>query len=187
MRKKWDICMREWIGEQAILSRFLGLLLFIFAFALGFGGLLYVEGFYADPSKVFYQWSGWGAFGALVLGMVLPKGKWWGLLSLVLALLHLSVFVFFDFYFDWGLMMAEVSKKPYIYAGILALGAMSVLGVFSFFRFYPFLRFGVWGAVFLSLTHIILIQKSLSLLMWGVIAVSVGILGFKILKPRFGA
>lgn len=169
------------------MSRFLGFLLFIFVFALGFGGLLYVEGFYADPSKVFYQWSGWGAFGTLILGMILPKGKWWGLLSLNLALLHLSVFVFFDFYFDWGLMIEDINKKPYIYAGIGALGVMSVLGIFSILRFYPFLRFGVWGAVILSLIHIVLIQKSLSLLMWGIITVSAGILGFKILKSYFRA
>lgn len=165
------------------MSRFLGLLFFIFVFALGFGGLLYVEDIYADPSKIFYQWSGWGAFGALILGMVLPKGKWWGLLSLNLALLHLSVFVFFDFYFDWGLMIAEIGKKPYIYAGSLALGVMSVLGVFSFAkRFYPPLRFFVFIATFLGIIHIVLIQKAFSFWVWGIVILSLLILGFKIFK-----
>lgn len=168
------------------MSRFLGLLLFVIIFALGFGGLLYVEGFYADPSKIFYQWSGWGAFGALVLGMVLPKGKWWGILSLDFALLHLSVFVFFDFYFDWGLMIAEVSKKPYIYAGIGALGVMSVLGAFSFAkRFYPTLKFLVLIATFLGVIHIMLIQKAFSFWVWGAVILSLLILGFKIFKIFF--
>lgn len=162
---------------------FLAFLLFVALFCVGFGGLLYVEDFYADPSKVFYRWSGWGAFGALVLGMVLPKGKWWGLLSLNFALLHLGVFVFFDFYFDWGLMIEEIDKKPYIYAGIGALGVMSVLGVFSFAkRFYPPLKFLAFIATFLGIIHIVLIQKAFSFWVWGIVVLSFLILGFKILK-----
>lgn len=165
------------------MNKFLGFLLFILVFALGFGGLLYVEGIYADPSKVFYQWSGWGAFGALILGMILPKGKWWGLLSLDLALLHLGVFVFFDFYFDWGLMIAEIGKKPYIYAGAGALGVMSVPGVFSFAKcFYSPLRFLVLIAVILGIIHIVLVQKAFSFWVWGIVILSLLILGFKIFK-----
>ncbi|RDU71717.1 hypothetical protein [Helicobacter brantae] len=172
------------------MRNFLAFLLFVAFFCVGFMGLLYVEGleFFADPIKVFYQWSGWGAYIALVAGMVLPKGKWWGLLSLNLALLHLSVFMFFDFYFDWGLMIAEVSKKPYIYMGVGALVLMSVLGVFSFGkRFFPSLRFLVWGAMLLSLAHIVMIQKVLSLWIWGGVGVSLAILCFKVFKSSFSS
>lgn len=148
----------------------------------GFCVLLSIEGNFTDPTKVFYQWSGWGAYLALVAGMVLPKGKWWGILALIFSLLHLSVFVFFDFYFEWGLMLSELTKKPYIYAGIGALGLMSVLGIFSLIKFYPILKFGVWGAVICSLIHIVMIQKVLDWKIWVVILVSVGVLGVKILK-----
>lgn len=165
-----------------MVKKLVGLGIFLAILVGGFCFLLLIEGDFTDPIKVFYQWSGWGAFGALVLGMIMPKGKWWGLFALLLALLHLSVFVFFDFYFEWGLMIEEIAKKPYIYAGIGALGLMGVLGIFSLGKFYPFLKFGVWGAVVFSLIHIVMIQKVISWQIGSVIVMSLGILSFKILK-----
>lgn len=163
-----------------MLKRVVGVSVFLAILVGGFCILLSLEGNFTDPAKVFYQWSGWGAYLALIAGMILPKGKWWGILALILGLLHLSVFVFFDFYFEWGLMMAELIKKPYIYAGIGALGPMSVLGIFSLGKFYPILRYGVWGAVICSLIHIVMIQKVLDWKIWVVILVSMGLLGVKI-------
>lgn len=163
-----------------MVKKLVGLGIFLAFLVGGFCVLLSIEGNFTDPTKVFYQWSGWGAYLALVAGMVLPKGKWWGILALIFALLHLSVFVFFDFYFEWGLMIAELVKKPYIYAGIGALGLMSVLGIFSLGKFYPILRYGVWGAVICSLIHIVMIQKILDWKIWVVILVSVGVLGVKV-------
>lgn len=166
--------------KKVVLRKLVGLCAFVALLVGGFSGMLSLEGSFTDPAKVFYVWSGWGAYLALVGGMILPKGKWWGILALILALLHLSVFVFFDFYFEWGLMLSELSKKPYIYAGMGALGLMGVLGIFSLGKFYPILRYGVWGAVICSLVHTVMIQKVLGWKIWVVILVSVGVLGVKI-------
>lgn len=167
------------------MKKLIALLLFFALFCGGFSVLLALEDSFSDPAKGFYLWSGWIAYIALVGGLVLPWGKWWGLLALLVGLLHLSVFVFFDFYFDWGLMFAEIAKKPYIYAGIFGLILMSVLGIFSLGKkFYPILRYGVYGAVVCSLVHIVMIQKALSWQIWSVILVSVGIVGMKIIKPK---
>lgn len=165
-----------------MIKKLVGLSVFLATLVGGFCILLCLEGNFTDPVKVFYQWSGWGAYLVLVAGMVLPKGKWWGILALIFAFLHLSVFVFFDFYFEWGLMIGELSKKPYIYAGIGALGLMGVLGIFSLIKFYPILKFGVWGAAICSLVHIAMIQKVLGWKIWVVILVSIGILIIKICK-----
>lgn len=166
--------------KKVVLKKLVGLSVFLAFLVGGFCVLLSLEGNFTDPTKVFYQWSGWIAYGALLAGLVLPWGKWWGIFALLVGLLHLSVFVFFDFYFEWGLMIAELTKKPYTYAGIGALGLMGVLGIFSLGKFYPILRFGVWGAVVCSLLHIVMIQKVLSWQVWMVILVSVGVLGVKI-------
>ncbi|RDU70090.1 hypothetical protein CQA62_01365 [Helicobacter cholecystus] len=162
------------------MKKLLGIGIFLAILMGGFYILLEIEGNLTDPTKIFYQWSGWIAYGALVGGLVLPFGKWWGLFALLMGLLHSSVFVFFDFYFDWGLMLAEIIKKPYIYAGVFGLILMIILGIFSLGKkFYSILRYGVYGAVIGSLVHIVMIAKVLSWQIWGVILVSVGILGIK--------
>lgn len=166
------------------MKKIIATFIFFALFVGGFYTLLELEGKFTDPAKIFYQWSGWIAYGALVGGLILPWGKWWGLLALLVGLLHLSVFVFFDFYFDWGLMIAELTNKSYIYAGVIGLTLMSVLGIFSLKKFYPILRYGVYGSVISSLVHIVMIQKVLSWQIWGVIAVSVGVLGVKIFKHK---
>ena len=67
-----------------MLKRVVGVSVFLAILVGGFCILLSLEGNFTDPAKVFYQWSGWGAYLALIAGMILPKGKWWGILALIL-------------------------------------------------------------------------------------------------------
>lgn len=138
---------------------------------------------FIDPAKIFYQWSGWGSYIFLLGGLVLPSGKYFGLLALLFGILHLSVFIFFDYYFDWTFMLLDLGKKPYIYAGIFSLGLMIILGIFSLkTRFYWFLKIFVWLAIISSLVHIVMIQKVISWKIVIVIGISVSILSFKLKK-----
>ncbi|ANV98169.1 hypothetical protein BBW65_04855 [Helicobacter enhydrae] len=115
---------------------------------------------YVDPLKPLYFWSGWLSFACLLGGLILPNGRFWGLIALVFAILHLSVFVYFDFYFDFVGMLEELSQKYYLYFGLICLIGFVILGGFSFAgKFYPSLVFVVMLCVFFGFLHIIAIQK----------------------------
>lgn len=164
--------------------------IFVFILALcGLFGMSYaIEQFggLSDPAKVLYFWSGWLSFGSLVLGLLGRKwGRFLGHCALAFGLLHLSVFVYFDFYFAWDLMLKEIGEKTYIYLGIFSLVGMIVLGGFSFAqKFYHPLVYVVLVCVGFGLLHIVMIQKVLGLGYWIVIGISVGVLGIKIFAPR---
>lgn len=162
----------------------------IFTFILGLSGLFGIAyaieqfGGLSDPAKVLYFWSGWLSFGSLVLGLLGRKwGRFLGHCALAFGLLHLSVFVYFDFYFAWDLMLKEIREKTYIYLGIFSLVGIIVLGGFSFAqRFYRPLVYVVLACVGLGLLHIVMIQKVLGLGYWIVIIVSLAILLQKVYK-----
>jgi sulfoxide reductase heme-binding subunit YedZ len=54
-----------------------------------------------------------------------------GLFAFVYALLHFSVWVVLDFFFDWELMLADIVKRPYITVGMTALLLLTPLAATS--------------------------------------------------------
>jgi methionine sulfoxide reductase heme-binding subunit len=54
-----------------------------------------------------------------------------GLFAFAYALLHFSVWVVLDFFFDWELMMADIVKRPYITVGMTALVLLTPLALTS--------------------------------------------------------
>lgn len=140
------------------------------------------SGILADPIKSLYFWSGWLAFGALVIGLFMRRwGRFFGHCALVFSLWHLMIFIDFDFYFAWELMLRDVLQKYYLFVGILGLLIMLFLGAFSLFgRFYRFFAWLVFACIALSLAHIVMIQKVLGLAYWAVIIVVVSASIYKI-------
>lgn len=139
-----------------------------------------------DPVKTLYLWSGYLCYGFLLSGLILPKGRLLGLIALVFACLHLSVFVYFDFYFALGPMIKELTQKRYIFFGIGSFVLFAILGFFSFRgKFFRPLVYVVMLCALLGLVHIVLIQKVVSFIYLVLIALTLGILGFKVIKKRF--
>ena len=54
-----------------------------------------------------------------------------GLFAFSYALLHFSVWVVLDFFFEWDLMLADVVKRPYITVGVSALLLLTPLALTS--------------------------------------------------------
>ena len=54
-----------------------------------------------------------------------------GLFAFAYALLHFSVWVVLDFFFDWELMIADIVKRPYITVGMTALVLLTPLALTS--------------------------------------------------------
>jgi sulfoxide reductase heme-binding subunit YedZ len=54
-----------------------------------------------------------------------------GLFAFAYALLHFSVWVVLDFFFDWELMLEDIVKRPYITVGMTALVLLVPLAVTS--------------------------------------------------------
>jgi methionine sulfoxide reductase heme-binding subunit len=54
-----------------------------------------------------------------------------GLFAFTYALLHFSVWIVLDFFFEWDLMLADVAKRPYITVGLSALLLLTPLALTS--------------------------------------------------------
>jgi methionine sulfoxide reductase heme-binding subunit len=54
-----------------------------------------------------------------------------GLFAFAYALLHFSVWIVLDFFFDWEQMAADIVKRPYITVGLSALVLLTPLAVTS--------------------------------------------------------
>ncbi len=54
-----------------------------------------------------------------------------GLFAFAYVLLHFSVWVVLDFFFDWELMLADIVKRPYITVGMTALVLLTPLAATS--------------------------------------------------------
>jgi methionine sulfoxide reductase heme-binding subunit len=54
-----------------------------------------------------------------------------GLFAFAYALMHFSVWVVLDFFFDWELMIADIVKRPYITVGMTALLLLTPLAATS--------------------------------------------------------
>jgi len=69
----------------------------------------------------------------IVLGASWPVGlrRLLGLFAFVYALLHFSVWIVLDFFFDWTRMGEDILKRPYVTLGMLALLTLVPLAVTS--------------------------------------------------------
>jgi sulfoxide reductase heme-binding subunit YedZ len=54
-----------------------------------------------------------------------------GLFTFFYALLHVSVFVVFDFFFDFAAMLRDIPQRPFITAGFIAFASMAPLALTS--------------------------------------------------------
>jgi len=54
-----------------------------------------------------------------------------GLFAFTYALMHFSVWIVLDFFFEWDLMLADVAKRPYITVGLSALLLLTPLALTS--------------------------------------------------------
>ena len=54
-----------------------------------------------------------------------------GLFAFAYAVMHFSVWVVLDFFFDWELMLADIVKRPYITVGMSALLVLTPLALTS--------------------------------------------------------
>ncbi|WP_157978180.1 hypothetical protein [Helicobacter burdigaliensis] len=142
-----------------------------------------------DPLASLYQYSGWIGFAFIVGSLVVfaPFKKSFGILGFIGILVHFLIFLYLDFNFDFTLILEELRSKAYLYFGIFSFLLLCVcMGAtfFGVFRFY----YLVYGAIFLAILHILLIQKVLSFKMICVLGV-VGVLllykVFRAFKKRF--
>lgn len=136
----------------------------------------------SDPLKNLYIISGWASLIFLIIGIF--KGKLFGLAALLFALLHLSIFVYFDFYFDWALILKEMMQKHYIYFGLIALILMVILGIWSFFRWFPILRYLVFISLATACIHTIIAQKVITPIYMLLIVVCTLTIFYKLIKSR---
>ena len=54
-----------------------------------------------------------------------------GLFAFVYAVMHFSVWVVLDFFFDWALMAEDIAKRPYVTVGMTALLLLTPLALTS--------------------------------------------------------
>ncbi len=100
---------------------------------------------FVDPVKTVIHFTGIGAFNLLLVtllisplaqyfkqGVLMQTRRLLGLYSFLYALLHLLNFIAFDLQFDFGLLVNEIIKRPYITLGMLAFILLSLLAVTSF-------------------------------------------------------
>ena len=100
---------------------------------------------FVDPVKMVIHFTGIGAFNLLLVtllisplaqyfkqGVLMQTRRLLGLYSFLYALLHLLNFIAFDLQFDFGLLVNEIIKRPYITLGMLAFILLSLLAVTSF-------------------------------------------------------
>lgn len=130
---------RDWIGLSKWLVFPLLLLPFAWLLWAGFSGHLG-----PDPAKALVDQSGLWAIRCLLLCLAMTPlrrltGRWgWiryrrmlGLFSLFYALVHVNAYVFLLFGARWAELFGELTRRPYIIVGALALLLMLTLGLTS--------------------------------------------------------
>ncbi|MEP2653687.1 MAG: protein-methionine-sulfoxide reductase heme-binding subunit MsrQ [Paraglaciecola sp.] len=98
----------------------------------------------ADPVQELLHFTGIGAFNLLLLsllispvtkklkqGILLNLRRPLGLYAFTYALFHFLSYLAFDLQFEWQLLISEVFKRPYIFAGILSLLILTALALTS--------------------------------------------------------
>ena len=98
----------------------------------------------ANPISFITNWLGDWTFRILLASLALtplriltgmawqmPLRRLLGLFSFFHAALHFSVWILLDHFFNWGQMLADVVKRPYITVGMLALTCLIPLAATS--------------------------------------------------------
>jgi sulfoxide reductase heme-binding subunit YedZ len=69
----------------------------------------------------------------IVTGMAWPVAlrRLLGLFAFAYATLHFLVWIVLDFFFEWGLMLEDIAKRPYITVGVTALLLLTPLALTS--------------------------------------------------------
>ncbi|MBN1838625.1 MAG: ferric reductase-like transmembrane domain-containing protein [Campylobacterales bacterium] len=148
-----------------------------------------------DPIKMLYTITGVGAICLLILSLIpstckrvcgqnfLRYRKTIGLLSFAYALLHVSVFIVLDSELDFLSIVEKSLKKPFIYVGVIAFAIVLFMALTStkkrFARFSKYHK-AVYIALILALLHSFWAQKVAGVFEYGVVAMSVILLGERI-------
>lgn len=98
----------------------------------------------ADPVKAIIHFTGMGSINLLLITLcVSPVAKKYrqsnlmktrrllGLYTAFYALCHISNYLFFDLQFDWGNLLQDIIKRPYITVGFLSFVILVALSITS--------------------------------------------------------
>ncbi|WP_340679288.1 protein-methionine-sulfoxide reductase heme-binding subunit MsrQ [Paraglaciecola sp.] len=98
----------------------------------------------ADPVKALLYFSGISAFNLLLLsllvsplakklrqGLLINVRRLLGLYAFTYALSHFLVYILFELQLNWGLLLSEIIKRPYITVGFAALLILTALTLTS--------------------------------------------------------
>lgn len=93
-----------------------------------------------DPVQYLLDFTGIGALNLLLLSLVVSPlskivkfaqliriRKTLGVYAAVYALSHFGVFIVFELQFEWGLIISEIVKRPYITVGFSSLVILTIL------------------------------------------------------------
>jgi methionine sulfoxide reductase heme-binding subunit len=98
----------------------------------------------ADPVKAIIHFTGIGAFNLLLLsllvsplakllkqGLLVRVRRLLGLYAFFYALLHFSSYLLFELQLEWGTLLTEIAKRPYMTVGFSALLILAALAATS--------------------------------------------------------
>lgn len=98
----------------------------------------------ADPVKAIIHFTGISAFNLLLLsllvsplarllkqGLLVRVRRLLGLYAFFYALLHFSSYLLFELQLEWGTLLTEIAKRPYMTVGFFALLILSALAATS--------------------------------------------------------
>lgn len=101
----------------------------------------------ADPVKTLLHYTGMGGLNLLLITLaiaplahylrqplLMQSRRLIGLYCFFYALCHLLTFILFELQFEWGLLLSEIIKRPYISVGFVALLILTLLALTSTHR-----------------------------------------------------
>ncbi|MBU3022732.1 sulfite oxidase heme-binding subunit YedZ [Aestuariibacter sp. A3R04] len=149
----------------------------IHCFALGYVGWVFYRGVNdalgADPVEALLNTSGITALNLLLVSLAisplaqrLPCGdlikfrRLIGIYAFFYAILHMLTYISFELQLQWSLIVEELTKRPYIIVGVIALNILLALTVTSpmsirrkMGKNWQRLHYLVYPALFLTLLH----------------------------------
>ncbi|GGD51016.1 protein-methionine-sulfoxide reductase heme-binding subunit MsrQ [Lacimicrobium alkaliphilum] len=126
----------------------LGLKLLIHSLCIGWAGTTYYQAVTdqlgGDPVKAILHFTGISAFNLLLMSLCMsPLAKYFrqaqfirfrrllGLYAFLFAILHLLSYLLFELQLEWGMLISEIIKRPYITVGMIAWLLLMVLTLTS--------------------------------------------------------
>ena len=158
----------------------------------------------ADPMKVLERTLGLWALRFLIVSLavtplrrlggpnLLRYRRAFGLLAFSYALLHLTTYVALDQVFDWGAILRDILKRPYITIGMLAFAILLPLAVTSNNAMIRRLGAEAWNrlhrwvyaAAGLAAIHFVMVVKSWPAQPLIYAAIVAGLLAFRLVPQR---